>query len=152
MHPHTQICIHTQNINTHTGMMVFAYCNVHYHPKVCGEQISVQAGSTIVFDTRVTFINSGPRGLPENTEGLYFFKGRAPLYECSARDNPCPKTYLRSPIHAVRGGGHRFNLNLAKAYATVDDEAFYTVRTSKGVNASLKRFVVTVEGKRCMPH
>ena len=127
---------------------MFAYCNVHYHPEVCGEQISVQAGSTIVFDTRVTFINSGPCGLPENIELLYFLKGRAPLYECSARDNPCPKTYLSSPILAVWGGGHKFNLNLTKGYATVDDEALYTVRASKGLNVFLKRFLVTVKGRK----
>ena len=148
-HKYTYTHKHThKHTHTHTGMGVFAYCNVHYHPEVCGEQISVPAGSTIVFDTRVTFINSGSCGLPENIETLYFLKGDVPLNECSARDNPCPHTYLSSPILAVWGGVHRFNLNLTKAYATVDDEALYTVHASKGVNSFLKRFLVTVEGKK----
>ena len=129
-------------------MRVFAYCNVHYHPEVCGEQVSVQAGSTIVFDTRVVFINSGPCGLQENTERLYFYKGQALLYKCSARDNPCPETYLSSSIRAVRGEGNKFNLNLTKAYATVDDEALYTVSTFKNAKKIFKRFIVTVEGKK----
>ena len=113
-------------------MGVFAQCLYHWHPNYCGiEQISVHAGSTIVFDIRLMFINSGPFGLPQNTGYLHFYKGevtaRNNVYSCSIRDNHCPETSKNSPIRAVWGGGHRFNLNLTKAYATVDDEALYTV-------------------------
>ena len=80
---------------------------------------------------RLKFINSGPCGLPQNTGYLHFYKGevtaRNNVYSCSVRDDRCPETSKNSPIRAVWGGGHRFNLNLTKAYATVDDEALYTV-------------------------
>ena len=125
--PHTHA-----HIQTHTGMGEFAQCLYHWHPDYCGkEQITVQAGSTIVFDIRLKFINSGPCGLPQNTGYLHFYKGevtaRNNVYSCSVRDDRCPETSKNSPIRAVWGGGHRFNLNLTKAYATVDDEALYTV-------------------------
>ena len=49
------------------------------------------------------------------------------MYTCSIRDSRCPETSKNSAICAVWGGGHRLNLNLTKAYATVDDQALYTV-------------------------
>ena len=110
---------------------MFAQCNNHWHSDYCGtEQISVQAGSTIVFDVRLMFINSGPCGLPQNTGYFHFTKGevtaRNNVYTCSVRDSRCPGTSQTSAIRAVWGGGHKLNLNLTKAYATVDDEALYT--------------------------
>ena len=84
-----------------------------------------------MFDIRVMFINSGPCGLPQNTGYLHFCKGevtaRNNVYTCSIRDSRCPETSKNSAIRAVWAGGHRLNLNLTKAYATVDDQALYTV-------------------------
>ena len=55
---------------------------------------------------------------------------------------------MNSPIRAVWGEGHRFNLNLTKAYATVDDEGRYSIYITKGLVIYQKEFYVTVIGKK----
>ena len=134
----------------------FATCN----PQDCNVQpISVLAGDTIVFDTRVIFINSGPCGLPQDTGFFQLFKGEIAadnlVYNCLGNDDTCPTQFpnqvLNTSVYAIHGGGHRFNVSLTIRNAAMDDGGNYTFRvqlqSGEGSSEPVKIFRVTVNRK-----
>ena len=129
-HAHTHTCTHT---HTRTGMGRFVTCNSRPCPV---QEIAVQAGGTIVFDTRVEFTEAGPCGLPQDTGFFQLFKGNIAgeniVYNCQGSDDPCPERYsnqvLNKPVFATPSGGHRFNRNLTIRNAAMNDGGDYTFR------------------------
>jgi len=87
-----------------------------------------------VIDARIIFINSGPCMIPQYTTFLQLFKGDVLeenlRYEC--RDvEVCPTSmgsFQAVPAVPGSGGLHKFNINLTKASAMMDDEGIYRVR------------------------
>ena len=113
---------------------MFASC----HSQSCPiELLPVWAGDEIVIDARIIFINSGPCMIPQNTTFLQLFKGDVSdenlRYECHDVE-VCPPTMgsfqavPAVPAVPVGGGSHKFNINLTKASAMMDDEGIYRVR------------------------
>jgi len=98
--------------------------------------LTVQAGGEIVIDSRIIFINSGPCMIPQNTTFLQLFKGDViaanRLYECrNGNAAVCPTgmgSFEVAP--AAPGGGpiNKFNFNLSKASAVMEDAGIYRVR------------------------
>ena len=133
----------------------FVTCNSRPCPV---QEIAVQAGGTIVFDTRVEFTEAGPCGLPQDTGFFQLFKGNIAgdniVYNCQSSDDPCPEQYpnqvLNKPVFATPGGGHRFNRSLTIRNAAVDDGGDYTFRVelrADGSNEPSITFRVTVTRK-----
>jgi len=96
--------------------------------------LTVQAGDELVIDSRIIFINSGPCMIPQNTTFLQLFKGEVNQqnrqYECRNVDE-CPTSNGSfQAVPAVLGGGqiNKFNFNLTKASAVMDDEGIYRIR------------------------
>ena len=95
--------------------------------------VTVQAGDELVIDTRIIFINSGSCMIPQNTTFLQLFKGDVReenrLYECRNVE-VCPPSTGSFEAVPVPGGGqiNKFNFNLTKASAVMDDGGTYRVR------------------------
>ena len=113
------------------GTAVFASCRSQSCPI---ELLPVQAGDEIVIDARIIFINSGPCMIPQNTTFLQLFKGDVLeenlRYECHDVEVCPPRmgSFQAVPAVLVGGGSHKFNINLTKASAMMDDEGIYRVR------------------------
>jgi len=113
------------------GTAVFASCHSQRCPL---EMVTVQAGDELVIDARIIFINSGPCMIPQNTTFLQLFKGDViadnRLYEC--RDvEVCPPSmgsFDVAPAASEGGPINRFNFNLTKASAVMEDDGIYRVR------------------------
>ena len=87
-----------------------------------------------MIDARIIFINSGPCMIPQNTTFLQLFKGDVSeenlWYECHDVEVCPPRmgSFQAIPAVPVGGGSHKFNINLTKASAMMDDEGKYRVR------------------------
>jgi len=87
-----------------------------------------------VIDARIIFINSGPCMIPQNTTFLQLFKGEvnemSRLYECRNVEVCPPSMGSFEAVPAVLGGGqfNKFNFNLTKESAVLEDDSIYRVR------------------------
>ena len=109
------------------GRAVFTTCGITQ--QVCREEIDVVVGRSILFDTRLSYLDAGRSNMRQVTYRLFLRKGdsRGTNYAiCSNRTKRCNAS-SQAPDHLnFSNGNHLFDVNITINNATPEDVGDYT--------------------------